>query len=117
MELEVFAGLQFGRQVIWRLMCDRVGVVELIGGIELAVAVYSDCKEIGLWLRARTWSSSCLAAGTQLGWCRPVGGTVSAETLRRHVVLTAVEYSRDVATSRCFNCCCEQQSCCGVTLF
>ena len=41
-------GLEFGRQVIWRLACDRVGVVKLIGGIELAVAVYSDCLGIGL---------------------------------------------------------------------
>ena len=37
-------------------------------------------------------------------------------TLRRHVVLTAVASSQDVAASRVFNCCCEQRRC-GVTWF
>ena len=36
--------------------------------------------------------------------------------LRRHVVLTAVECSRDVAASRCLNCCRDQQKRYGVTL-
>ena len=32
-------------------MCDRTGVVKPIGGIELVVAVNSDYKGLGPWLR------------------------------------------------------------------
>ena len=39
----------------------------------------SDCKVLGLWLRAQTRSSSCLAAGyNRDGVVKFVGGTVQA---------------------------------------
>ena len=36
---------------VWRLVCDQAGVVKLTDGIKQAVAVSSDCKRQGLWLR------------------------------------------------------------------
>ena len=76
---------QFGRQVGWRHRatvavfksdCEVTrsssclaagynldGVVKLVGGAVQAVAVFkSDCLVLGLWMRAQTRSSSCLAA-------------------------------------------------------
>ena len=59
----------------WNVVCDQVrGRVRLLsmlfGGTVQAVAAFSDCVVLGLWLRAQTRSSSCLAAGVFLGWCR-----------------------------------------------
>ena len=52
----------------------------MVGGTVLAVAVFkSDCEVLGLWLRAQTRSSSCLAAGYHRdGVVKLVGGTVQA---------------------------------------
>ena len=36
---------------VWWLVCDQAGVVKLTDGIKQAVAVSSDCKRQGLWLR------------------------------------------------------------------
>ena len=36
---------------VWRLVCDQAGVVKLTDDIKQAVAVFSDCKRQGLWLR------------------------------------------------------------------
>ena len=36
---------------VWRLVCDQAGVVKLTDDIKQAVAVSSDCKRQGLWLR------------------------------------------------------------------
>ena len=70
--------LAAGSNSVVKLLGGRVsilaGVVKLVGGTVQAVAVFkSDCKVLGLWLRAQTRSSSCLAAGFQSGWCRQVG--------------------------------------------
>ena len=60
---DLVAGLELGRQAAWRSeWCNRVGVVKLVGGIVLAVAVICDCLVLGSgWACSR--SSSCLAAG------------------------------------------------------
>ena len=63
-------GLLLGRQAAWRPGYNRDGVVKVIGGTVQAVAVFSDCVALGVWLRAQARSSSCFAAGVQLGWCR-----------------------------------------------
>ena len=41
----------------------------------------------------------------------------AAQTLRRRTFWTAAASSTDVAASHPFDCCCEQQRCCGVTSF
>ena len=42
------AGLVLGRQAAWRPgRCNRVGVVMMVGGIVLAVAVFCDCLVLG----------------------------------------------------------------------
>ena len=65
-------GLLLGRQAAWRPRCKWVGVVKLVGGTVLAVAVLR-LRGLGLWLWAQTRSSSCLAAEVQMGWCRQIG--------------------------------------------
>ena len=65
--------LQLGRQAA------EMFAVNLFGGTVSAVAVFCDCLVLGLWMRASTRSSSCLAAGCNRGgvvWI--VGGTVLA---------------------------------------
>ena len=62
-------GLELNRQAAWRPECNRIGVI-LFGGIELAVAVNCDCKELGLWLRGL---NSVVRAVAML-----VGGTLLA---------------------------------------
>ena len=58
----------------------RVGVVKIVGGTVQAVAVFKGNFEVlGLWLRAHTQSSSCLAAGyNRDGVVRLVGDIVQA---------------------------------------
>ena len=59
--------------------CNLVGVVKLVGGTVLAVAVICDCLVLGLWVWAHTRSSSCLAAGCNRdGVVKLVGGIVLA---------------------------------------
>ena len=70
----------------------------LVGGIVQAVAVFSDCYELGLWLRGLNLVVKAVVM--------MVGGTA-----------TAVASSRGVTASRCLNCCCEQQGRCGVMTF
>ena len=75
--------LAAGSNSVVKLLGGRVqldGVVELVGGTVQAVAVFkSDCEVLGLWLRAQTRSSSCLAAGyTRDGVVKFVGGIVQA---------------------------------------
>ena len=36
-------GLEFGRRIVWRMVCDWAGVVKPIGGTVQTVAVTSDC--------------------------------------------------------------------------
>ena len=43
--------------------CAFAVLSKLIGGTVQAVAAFSDCVVLELWLRAQTRSSSCLAAG------------------------------------------------------
>ena len=50
--------------------CAFAMLSKLFGGTVQAVAAFSDCVVLELWLRAQTRSSSCLAAGVQFGWCR-----------------------------------------------
>ena len=50
------------------------GVVKLVGGTEQAVAVSSDCKGLGLWLRGLNSVVKLLGGrGAIVGWCRQAG--------------------------------------------
>ena len=73
-------GLILGRQAAWRP--GSIGMVSssLVGGTVQAVAVFkSNCEVLGLWLRAHTRSSSCVAAGyNRDGVVRLVGGVMQA---------------------------------------
>ena len=41
------AGLELGRQAAWRPLCNWDGVVMMVGGIELTVAVICDFLVLG----------------------------------------------------------------------
>ena len=64
-----YCGVKLGRQAAW-----RPGSIGMVWSSWLAAfcmqLLCGDCEELGLWLRAQTRSSSCLAAGVQSGWCR-----------------------------------------------
>ena len=75
--------LELGSNSVVKLLGGRVQsgwCRQVVGGTVQAVAVFkSDCEVLGLWLRAQTRSSSCLAAGyNRDGVVKFVGGTVQA---------------------------------------
>ena len=80
----------------------RDGVVNFVGGIAQAVAVFkSDCKVLGLCLRAQTRSSSCLAAGYYRdGVVNFVGGIAQAVNFNNLKVLIWF-LSRSFQLKRC----------------
>ena len=63
-------GLKLGRQADW-----RPGIFGMVLSSWLAalckqlLCFKSNCEVLGLWLRAQTRSSSCLAPGVQSEWC------------------------------------------------
>ena len=48
-------------------------VVKLVGGTVQAVAVFSDCVVLGLWLRGPNSVVKLLGGRVHSGWCRRVG--------------------------------------------
>ena len=50
--------------------CNRVGVVLMVGGTVLAVAVICDCLVLGLWMRGFNSVVKLLGGRVQSGWCR-----------------------------------------------
>ena len=68
----------FGRRAAWRP--GAIGVVSSNWLAALCMQLLcSDCEVLGLWLRARFRSSSCLAAGcSRTCVVKSVGGTVQA---------------------------------------
>ena len=73
-------GPKLGRQVAWRPR--TIGMVSLswLGALcKLLLCLKVTARYLGLWLRAQTRSSSCLAAGyNRDGVVKFVGGTVQA---------------------------------------
>ena len=63
-------GLKLGRQAAWRPGTFGMVLSSWLAALcKQLLCFKSNCEVLGLWLRAQTRSSSCLAAGVQSEWC------------------------------------------------